>query len=110
MPTAAAFIYGSATTRANNGFTDTPANTRLSETRMEAPMLDKQGNEQKSRRSMSLGTYPATSLADARKMAGLARTQIQQGLDPIDERRKTQEAENQADEPRWKRPPLSRQF
>ena len=38
------------------------------------------------RRSMGLGTYPATSLADARAKASEMRTLIEAGKDPIEER------------------------
>jgi integrase len=37
-------------------------------------------------RNMGLGSYPAISIANARKLAGDARTKIQQGIDPVWER------------------------
>jgi integrase len=44
------------------------------------------------RRDMGLGGYPEVGIADARKRALAARTQISEGIDPVDERISSKEA------------------
>lgn len=43
-------------------------------------------------RRLSLGTYPETSLAQARVKAADARAKLAQGISPVDERREKKEA------------------
>lgn len=43
------------------------------------------------RRDMGMGTYPTTGLAEARQKAFAARTMIEQGIDPIEQRRRATE-------------------
>ena len=38
------------------------------------------------RRDMGLGSYPSIGLAEARRLAGVARVKIAQGIDPISQR------------------------
>jgi integrase len=45
------------------------------------------------RTTISLGTYPSTTLAAARRECALARAQLQQGLDPRDERKNAETVE-----------------
>ena len=50
----------------------------------------------KDRRRMGLGAFPAVSLAQARELARAARQQIQQGIDPIEERQNSAQQDNAA--------------
>lgn len=49
-------------------------------------------------RWMELGTYPAMSLSNARLMAALMAAKRRSGIDPIEEKRDTEEKQNQAKE------------
>jgi integrase len=74
-------------------------------------------------RTISLGTYPSVSIADARERAGAARKLIQQNIDPVEDRRSKRaqlrlEVENtfavateawfQFNLPRWKLPTVKK--
>jgi hypothetical protein len=48
------------------------------------------------RKTLSVGVYPATGLADARRKAAEARNQISNGIDPSDTRKETKAAQQLA--------------